>query len=340
MANVPPKENQPGILIEMTKKVMVEEATTLMPLMAHILRTVARFPDVFYDWRDQFVPNVLAYLPKYANISHSLIFYFRRLNSSSRFPYTHHGGSMEYRGIMTELVDLLCYWEKKRRENIAAKAKKKDGDAMDVDTPSPAPPAPAALPFACPPVGDEWSLDLKRVEILQSFLIRAFSTEQLRTDGESLSEQAEALLHKVLEIWPEVPIKFESFEKLVKLDANAPALPATPPQPTQPGQPPAPDVHARAANGFRLISIVLKHQFDKFCGTYATRFSLAIPAALKTNNEGIYVEISSIVKLIVERIPDANDARVVEFYKLLHDGTLLYIKFQCRQSPFPLKSIC
>jgi len=216
------------------------------------------------------------------------------------------------------LVELLCYWEQKRRDNLAAhRVIKKEGDAMEVDPPAPPPSTPGSPALD----ENEWTLSPKLIDHLLLYLIRVIAaTDQPRIDGENPSEQPEALLNKALSLWTEVPVKLEAFDRLIRPETMQPA-------PTAAGQTSPPDPNNRVAVGFRLIAIVLSHQFDRFCSAYANKFATAIPGAMRSGHEGVFQEICAVTKLIVERIPNASDPRVVDFYARLADGTPLASRY-------------
>lgn len=217
--------------------------------------------------------------------------------------------SLEFRGLAFDLLEMICSWEKKRREILAPKT----GDAMDV-----VPSEDSAPVTPRPSPADSWEMTPRMIEQIISFLIRTIANDVTRPEGhDSSGDQAEALMHKVLDLWPEQPIKFEFFERLLRPDQTP--QPAVPPQPGQPLQPDL--THQRITIGYRLINIALRHQFQTFAAAYASKFAMAIPSALKIKFDPIFNEILAITKHFVEKVPDVANPLASEFYSKVAEGT-------------------
>lgn len=151
-----------------------------------------------------------------------------------------------------------------------------------------------------------------KVESMINFLIRLIAFDTRAESVDSVGAQAERLFERVLSTWPNVLVRLEFFDRLLR--------PAPTTQPPQQGQ--LDQQQAHLTTGFKVIALTLQHQAQAFLDVYAGRVGSALPAALKIANDTVTGHIASIVGKVLAVYPDPTLPSVRDFYGKLHEGLL------------------
>lgn len=94
--------------IRATRHILVEDGHSSVSQLTHIYSLMIRFPDVFYERRDLFIPQMVASMPKLCLLSTA---------------------TAETRSTCIELMELILNWDKKRLQIV----KEEENSKMDVD---------------------------------------------------------------------------------------------------------------------------------------------------------------------------------------------------------------
>ncbi|KAF9958937.1 hypothetical protein BGZ72_010618 [Mortierella alpina] len=162
-----------------TQRVLVEDGYS-GPQLVNVYQLLVRHPDLFYESREHFLPQIVSTLSKLGLVQSSLV---------------------ESRALTISLAELILNWERRRISEAKS--------SMDVDTPTT---ADTATPST---TSTSYTPNLGLRESVLSFLVRfacAFP-EPLQKKG--LPYRAVELLKEFLspEFWPEVNVKLQFFER-------------------------------------------------------------------------------------------------------------------------------
>jgi len=174
---LPPAENHKyPSWIKWTKKIIVEEGHSLSQLI-HIWQLLVRHPQLFYNCRAQFVPQMVNSLT--------------RIGSAPKCP-------VENLKLTVDLAQLIIKWDTRCIETQA-------GSVMANDIP------PEVLALTGP--DDHFRPSHGMVEMVVNYLMRvAFMTNE---NAPAVSRQCIELIDSALGIWPDANIKFAYIEKFV-----------------------------------------------------------------------------------------------------------------------------
>lgn len=178
--------------IRATRHIMVEDGHTNTSQLTHIYNLLIRFPDVFYERRDLFVPHIVSTLPKLCLMTTS---------------------TAETRALCIEVIELILYWDKQRQKI----AKEEESGKMDVDVveDSKSQPSPRRYPSLAPSTTSQSSSyqtyttpTHMREGVVNGALIRFIASNPDVTAKNALVKKALDVLKHLFEVWPDVNIKF------------------------------------------------------------------------------------------------------------------------------------
>ncbi|KAJ3022967.1 hypothetical protein HKX48_004725 [Thoreauomyces humboldtii] len=213
-ANVPGEAHSAlPLYVRWTRKIIVEDGHSFSQLVT-LYQILARYPDLFYDFRHLFVPQIVKALPKLAFSSHA--------NPESRL-------------LTVDLCQLLVQWDihhleldfedipwspphspagLKRSSSTPIEPRRKrsagDPELMEVDPPT-------SVSGSAP---RETSIvsEADRTQIL-SYLLRIASSSAEPVDARGISFRVITLVRRCLRVWPNVEINISSFERNLPIDA-------------------------------------------------------------------------------------------------------------------------
>lgn len=185
-----------------TRHIMIEDGHGSMSQLSHILQLIIRFPNVFYERRDLFIPHMVSALPKLCLLS---------------------SATPESRILALELVELILNWEVQRIKS----AKDEEASRMDVDgavheEPAKMQASPKRMPSVAPSTTSQssshhnYTIPLSTKDsIINGSLVRfiASNPEPARAGG--MVKTGLDLLRKLLSVWPDVSIKFAFLHRVL-----------------------------------------------------------------------------------------------------------------------------
>ncbi|KAK3822766.1 MAG: hypothetical protein J3Q66DRAFT_279230 [Benniella sp.] len=167
-----------------TQRVLVEDGYSGSQLM-NVYQLLVRHPDLFYDSREHFLPQIVTTLSKLGLVQNA---------------------GMDSRTLTINLAELILKWERRRIS---------EANAMDVDAPAAGEGASTAstAPTAAPTTSYTPNLGLR--ENVVSFLVRFACAFPEPLSKKGLPYRAVELLREFLspEFWPEVNVKLQFLER-------------------------------------------------------------------------------------------------------------------------------
>lgn len=192
--------------IRATRHIMTEDGHSSMSQLTHIFQIIIRFPDVFYERRDLFVPSMVTSLPKLCLLSTA---------------------TPESRSLCIDLIELMINWDKQRMKA----AKEEEAGKMDVEAsaaiaeddfgtkPNPSPKRMSSIApsttsqssgfhaFTVPPP--------MRDSILNGALIRFIASTPEPVARGGIVKRSLDLLKYLFTVWPDVNVKFAFLQRVL-----------------------------------------------------------------------------------------------------------------------------
>lgn len=198
--------------IRATRHIMVEDGHSSMSQLTHIYNLIIRFPDVFYERRDLFIPHMVTSLPKLCLLSTA---------------------TPDTRALCIELIELITNWDKQRMKI----AKGEESSKMDVEAPeeevNKGNPSPKRLSSIAPSTTSQssgyqaYTVPLPmRDSIVNGALIRFIASNPEPVARGGIVQKALNLLRDIFEVWPDVNVKFAFLQRvLAETEINEQHLP-------------------------------------------------------------------------------------------------------------------
>ncbi|KAJ1517420.1 hypothetical protein HMI55_007110 [Coelomomyces lativittatus] len=162
---------------QLLPKKVLSSGENVIPQIIHVFQLLVTHSEVFYDYRHQFYPLVIASLPRFSLLPNS---------------------SLETRILTLDLVSLLISWEKQRLESLGV-ATKRTFDEMTSGSSS------SAIIDRGPTTG------LK--DSFVGCLLRFSCMQEQTPPHKGISTRAVGLLKELLHLWPETVLKLSFLEK-------------------------------------------------------------------------------------------------------------------------------
>jgi transformation/transcription domain-associated protein len=190
--------------IRATRHIMTEDGHSSMSQLTHIFQAIIRFPDVFYERRDLFVPSMVTSLPKLCLLSTA---------------------TPESRSLCIDLIELMVNWDKQRikaaKEEEAGKMDI-DGVAGDEDAGSRPNPSPKRMSSIAPSTTSQSSgfhaftvPSPMRESILNGALIRFIASTPEPVARGGIVKRSLDLLKYLFTVWPDVNVKFAFLQRVL-----------------------------------------------------------------------------------------------------------------------------
>ncbi|KAI8806472.1 hypothetical protein BJ742DRAFT_680099, partial [Cladochytrium replicatum] len=202
-ASTPAAPNKP-MWVRWFRRALVEDGQNSMQMIP-IFQCLVNHSNVFYEYRDQFISHIITSLHRLPAMS----------SSSST------GSSMssvpEWKTLTVELGELILSWETRQATEASAMVKSDNvEDRLE-------PPAKRAMLES--PDGTTYAdTQTPFRERLVSYVVRfAISTHEPQT--KRLVERSIDLVRSFLELWPELNIEMDAFERVITMEVNEGTIP-------------------------------------------------------------------------------------------------------------------
>lgn len=205
-ARCPTTDNGLHPWIRATRHIMTEDGHSSMSQLTHIFQIIIRFPDVFYERRDLFVPSMVTSLPKLCLLSTA---------------------TPESRSLCIDLIELMVNWDKQRLKL----AKEEEAGKMDLDGNTQAAdeeagsrpnPSPKRMSSIAPSTTSQSSgyhaftvPSPMRDSILNGALIRFIASTPEPVSRGGIVKRSLDLLKHLFTVWPDVNVKFAFLQRVL-----------------------------------------------------------------------------------------------------------------------------
>ena len=201
--------------IRATRHILVEDGHSNISQLTHIYQLIVRFPDVFYERRDLFIPNMVSSLPKLCLLSTA---------------------TSETRAMCIELIELIMNWDKKRMQIAKEEENSKtdnDGTGEPEQESGKQYHSPKRLSSIAPSTASQssgyhsYTVPLSmRDSIVNGALIRFIASHPELVARGGIVQKSLDLLRQLFEVWPDVNVKFPFISRvLAEMEINEQHLP-------------------------------------------------------------------------------------------------------------------
>ncbi|KNC98645.1 histone acetyltransferase TRA1 [Spizellomyces punctatus DAOM BR117] len=274
------------LYVRWARKIIIEDGHSF-PQLVTIYQLLARYPDLFYDWKHLFVPGVVKSLMKLAFSTHA---------------------TPESRLLTVDLCDLLLQWDRRhlgmetgedpmdwepygdgnvgeKRKSVASSGPvtpkrhaSAEPDAMDVDKPV------VSAPVKEEAEPKESIISSEDHATVLSYLIRIASslTDSIQKKGTSF--RVVSLVRECLKVWPDVEVNLVNFERAVTLEV-------------------AENHMNQISNAVQILAIVTEFKSEEWIISNIAYIHKCVDRWVKTDN----VRISKMLTPVISRLFDAID---------------------------------
>lgn len=268
------------------RRVLSEDGNNVSQV-TNIYQFIVRHPELFFEYRDHFVSNIIAAMPKLSLIS----------NPPS-----------ENQILAVDLADLILTWENMANENGSNVSKSRKRKLFEVETGKPEPsPEPADAVSS----HHNYSVPFPQREACITYLIRFVCITPQKITESVLGRKIIGILYHLLgeSHWPEVTVKLAFFDKsLVTNDMTTP------------------NGLALCLNALQVICVTLGRKSSSWIVGNIHYLMFLLEKCVKCNNIEILDSLLNVLNIIFNAIKteypeeDEDPAAVAEFLTLINNA--------------------